>query len=67
MIQCMLCGCKFDETKLGPCTCECAFGGCGGANVRCPNCGMEIVLPKDKRPKTSDQNKSFLSKLKSLI
>ena len=30
MIQCRICGCKFDEKNVKPCGCSCAFGGCHG-------------------------------------
>lgn len=44
MIQCRICGCKFDEKNVKPCGCSCAFGGCHGNNVRCPNCGYDMPL-----------------------
>jgi len=48
MLSCRLCGHEFDETKeeLLDCTC-----GCGGDKVLCPNCGYEVRLPNDARPK----------------
>ena len=56
MIQCNMCGCKFDEKTIKPCNCCC---GCGGANTPCPRCGYEIRLPKDKRPKNLKSNSIF--------
>ncbi len=64
-MQCRLCGCKFDETKMDPCGCECAYGGCGGKYIRCPNCGHDMLNPNRKN---IEDNSSFLTKLKrSLI
>jgi len=51
MMQCRLCGCKFDEKTVEPCECHCVFGGCNGANVRCPNCGYDMPLPPELRSK----------------
>ena len=48
MIQCKLCGHKFDETTAQPRDCNC---GCGGNNVLCPNCGYEVRLPRTNIPK----------------
>ncbi|OED29973.1 hypothetical protein NL43_05335 [Methanosphaera sp. WGK6] len=63
-MQCMLCGCKFDETKVKPCGCNCAFGGCNGENVRCPNCGHDMHIPKELRKDlTEDQQKSLLTRI----
>ncbi|WP_455645786.1 hypothetical protein [Methanosphaera sp.] len=64
MMQCMLCGCKFDETKVEPCGCNCAFGGCNGENVRCPNCGHDMPIPRElKKNLTEDQQKSLLTRI----
>lgn len=64
MIQCMLCGCKFDEKKVDRAQCNCGFD-CHGANVPCPNCGIDVAVPKELRPKIDKE--SFLSKLKKSI
>ena len=62
MIQCRLCGYKFDETKVGPCNCNCPFGDCHGANVLCPNCGYDVpVLSKQK----NIDKESFFTKIKN--
>ncbi len=63
MIQCMLCGCNFDESKVGPCDFRCGFGDCHGANVLCPNCGHDVPVPKELRKDNFDKE-SFLAKLK---
>ncbi len=62
MVQCKLCGYKFDETKIEPCT-HCFA--CGGNMVPCPNCGYEVPRKKSKQinKKTSTLN-SIIQKLK---
>ena len=72
MMQCMICGCKFDETKVEPCGCNCAFGGCNGKNVRCPNCGHDMPFPWELRKNLSnnmsaEDKTSFLEKIKKSI
>lgn len=65
MIQCRLCGCKFDETQVKPCGCNCAFGGCNGDNVRCPNCGHDIPLPRELKNNIKESREiSFIDKIK---
>lgn len=61
-MQCMLCGCKFDLKEASKCECSCTFGGCGGQNVKCPNCGNDIPVPRELRPKNND---SLLNKIKT--
>ena len=39
---------KLVETKEELLDCSC---GCGGDKVLCPNCGYEVRLPNDARPK----------------
>ena len=63
-MQCMLCGCKFDLEEASKCECNCAFGGCGGQNVKCPNCGFDIPVPRELRPKN---NSTIFNKLKSTL
>ncbi|MCD7781294.1 MAG: hypothetical protein LUG89_01130 [Methanosphaera sp.] len=58
-MQCTLCGYKFDETKVEDCGCSCAFGGCNGNNVRCPNCGHDMPNPNKR-----NDSVSLLTKLK---
>ena len=48
-MQCMLCGCKFDLEEASKCECNCAFGGCGGQNVKCPNCGKGVLVKRSGR------------------
>ncbi len=48
MIECRLCGCKFDEDKAELLDCNC---GCGGNKVMCPNCGYEVRLPRTNQPR----------------
>ena len=64
MLQCRLCGHKFDETKVGPCNCSCGFGNCHGSNVLCPNCGFDVPVPKELRKDNNNNKGSFLSKLR---
>ena len=61
-MQCMLCGCKFDLEEASKCECSCTFGGCGGQNVKCPNCGFDMPVPRELRPKN---NSGIMNKLKS--
>lgn len=61
-MQCMLCGCKFELEEAAKCECNCAFGGCGGKNVKCPNCGNDMPVPLHLRPKDES---SLFSKIKS--
>ncbi len=63
-MQCMLCGFRFDETKLNPCGCECAFGGCGGRYVRCPNCGHDMLNPNRNNIKNDS---SLLERIKKSL
>ena len=81
MIQCRICGCKFDEKNVKPCGCSCAFGGChgnnvrcpncgcGGNNVLCPNCGYEVRLPRTNIPKKpkKEEEMGFMGKLMSKL
>ncbi len=48
MIECKLCGHKFDENKAELLDCNC---GCGGNKVMCPNCGYEVRLPRTDKPR----------------
>lgn len=63
MMQCKLCGCKFDETKVAPCDCACAFGGCNGNNVRCPNCGHDMPVPRELRKNMQTMDKKEATSL----
>ena len=66
MIQCKLCGHKFDETTAQPIDCNC---GCGGNNVLCPNCGYEVRLPRTNIPKKpkKEEERGFMGKLMSKL
>lgn len=67
MIQCRLCGHKFDESKVDKTKCNCAFD-CHGANVLCPNCGYDVPVPKELRQNIPRSDKeSFLNKLKDSL
>lgn len=68
MIQCRICGCKFDEKNVKPCGCSCAFGGCHGNNDRCPNCGYDMPRPKEFK-KTNNENFNFsvMDRIKSFF
>ncbi len=68
MLQCMICGNKFDETKVDRTrVCNCGFD-CHGANVPCPNCGFDVFVPKELRKDVDYFDKeSFLSKLKNTL
>lgn len=61
MIQCRLCGHRFDETKIGPCDCDCPFGDCHGANVKCPNCGYDMPISYNE---SQIKKESFFNKIK---
>ena len=65
MIQCKLCGHKFDETTAQPIDCNC---GCGGNNVLCPNCGYDMPRPKELK-KTNNENFNFsiMDRIKSFF
>lgn len=68
MIQCRLCGCKFDETRVKSCACNCAFGGCNGNNVRCPNCGHDIPLSGELKNNIKESREiSFMDKIKKIF
>ncbi len=62
-MQCMLCGFKFDIEEAVECECNCAFGGCKGRNVRCPNCGHEMLRPQSQ----NGNSVSVLSKIKKSL
>ena len=61
MLKCDICGCEFDHTEAGDCDCGM---GCGGQNVKCPNCGFDIPVPRELRPKNKS---SMLNKIKSSL
>ncbi|MCD7781293.1 MAG: hypothetical protein LUG89_01125 [Methanosphaera sp.] len=62
MIECRLCGHNFDENEAEMIDCNC---GCGGDNVLCPNCGYEVRLPRENRPKKvkKEEDMGFFGKL----
>ena len=62
MLKCDICGCEFDHTQSGDCDCGM---GCGGQNVKCPQCGLHLILPPELRKiKEKEENsKSMLDKL----
>jgi len=67
MLQCMICGHKFDEQKVDRAQCNCGFD-CHGANVPCPNCGIDVMVPKELRQNVeSFDKKSFLNRLKNTL
>ena len=54
MLQCMICGNKFDETKVD--------------RTRVCNCGFDVFVPKELRKDVDYFDKeSFLSKLKNTL
>ncbi|MBQ6218414.1 MAG: hypothetical protein IJJ47_01660 [Methanosphaera sp.] len=65
MIQCRLCGCKFDESKVDKTKCNCGFD-CHGTNVLCPNCGFDVPVPKHLRQNDLKKD-SLFSKLKKSV
>ena len=54
MMKCTLCGFKFDEMDRSPCECSCAFGGCGGDFLVCPECGHHMIAPPDVKKRLKE-------------
>ena len=61
MLECRICGCKFDEQKVDRTQCNCGSD-CRGVNVPCPQCGFDVLVPRHLRPKNEN---SLLSKIKN--
>lgn len=65
MLECRICGCKFDVNDIDRSHCNCRFN-CGGINAPCPNCGFDVLVPKELR-KNNTNEKSVISKIKNII
>ncbi|RAP52043.1 MAG: hypothetical protein BZ138_03710 [Methanosphaera sp. rholeuAM270] len=64
MLQCMICGHKFDESKVDRTKCSCGHN-CHGTNLPCPNCGFDVYVPRELRSGLEQfGEESFLSKVK---
>ncbi len=66
LMKCDVCGCEFDSENAG--SCDCGFG-CGGAMVKCPECGFHVDLPieiRDQKAKEYEEKTIFSRLQKSL-
>lgn len=46
LLKCDICNCEFDHTNAGKC--DCGYE-CGGAYVKCPECGLDVDVPLELR------------------
>lgn len=66
MLECRICGCKFDVKDVDRSHCNCGFN-CGGINAPCPNCGFDVLIPKKLRKNEANEKSIVLSKIKNII
>ncbi|MDD6286008.1 hypothetical protein [Candidatus Methanosphaera massiliense] len=66
IVECKLCGNKFESSEAEEIECNC---GCGGENVLCPNCGYEVRLPRTGMPKKvkKEEDMGFFGKVMSAL
>lgn len=62
LLKCDICGTEFDHTEAGDCDCGM---GCGGVNVKCPECGIHVILPPELQElkKHEKNSKNMLDQL----
>jgi len=65
MLECRICGCKFNLEDVDRSHCNCGFN-CGGINAPCPKCGFDVLIPRELRKNDVNQ-KSMISKLKKMF
>ncbi|MDO5822465.1 hypothetical protein [Methanosphaera sp.] len=59
LLICEVCKKEFDHTNAGEC--DCGYD-CGGASVKCPECGFDVDVPeelKDEIIKFREENSVF--------
>ena len=66
MLECRICGCKFDVKDVDRSHCDRGFN-CGGINAPCPNCGFDVLIPKKFRENEANEKSIVLSKIKNII
>ncbi len=63
MLECRICGHKFELEEADRSHCNCGFN-CGGINAPCPNCGFDVLIPKELR---KNDSKSVMSRIRSML
>lgn len=66
LLKCEVCGREFDHTKAGKC--DCGYD-CGGASVKCPECGFDVDVPEELRDEIIEYRKenSVFTKTERLL
>ena len=66
LMKCDICNCEFDHTNAGEC--DCGYE-CGGASVKCPECGFDVDVPEELREEVmnSRKEKSVFTKTERLL